>query len=210
MLGGCTAAVFSLSLLIDAAQALPPEPRLSDELGALVDPTVAALRAGTGASTGADGTYLVTWSDAFFFGSQGYGLVVELERHGLRAGADDPFRVPITAHRVVRPAAATARVHLATGVYIDQWAAVAGSVEVAYVDPRSEGERAEFDDLRTFVLDRLAEQRLDDVAAMVDTNLFGASLDERIDDDVAVAMARMLIIGEPAAVFVVPVGAEPG
>ena len=55
-----------------------------------------------------------------------------------------------------------------------------------------------------------AEQRLDDVAAMVDTNLFGASLDERIDDDVAVAMARMLIIGEPAAVFVVPVGAEPG
>ncbi|MFZ9630063.1 MAG: hypothetical protein ACO3C1_12025 [Ilumatobacteraceae bacterium] len=207
--GACAALACAGSLFVDAARSQPPEPRLSDQLGALVAPTVAALRAGTGAATGTAGTYMVTWSDAFFFGSQGYGLVVELERNGLRAGADDPFRVPITAHRVVRPSGATARVHLATGVYIEMWRAVPGAVEVAVVDLRTDAERAEFDRLRTFVLDRLAAQGLDDVAAVVDTNLFGASLDERLDHEVEVAMARMLIIGEPAAVFVVPIGVEP-
>ena len=86
---------------------------------------------------------------------------------------------------------------------------VPGAVEVAAVDLRTAAERAEFAQLRRIVLDRLAEQGLDDVAAMVDTNLFGASLDARIDHEVSVAMARMLIIGEPAAVFVVPIGVEP-
>ena len=59
---------------------LVPAVRLSEALGQLVDPTVKAVQRGVGAAAkGVNGTYLVSWTDAFFFGSEAYGLVNELE-----------------------------------------------------------------------------------------------------------------------------------
>lgn len=204
--GGALAAFSMVSLLSAAAQAQPPEPRLSSPLGRLVEPTVQAVIDGAGAAEGADGLYVVTWSDAYFFGSQGYGLVNELERAGLRVGVDDTFRVPVTPQRVLDRSLAAAEIHLSTGSYIDEWRARADAVEVAYVEPRTEAEVAEFDALREQVLVGLADAGLEDVVPLVDTNLFGASLDPRLPDEVQRAMARMLIIGQPAAVFIAPLG----
>ena len=92
----------------EAVATRPPEPQLSASLGALVDPTVRAIRDGVGAAEGADGTYVVTWHDGWFIGSAGYGLVSELEREGIRASVRWPWRVPVTYHRTIDPAAATA------------------------------------------------------------------------------------------------------
>jgi hypothetical protein len=202
--GASLAAYSMVSLMIGAVSAQPPEPRLSTPLGAVVGPTVDAVLDGVGAADGADGRYVVTWSDANFFGSQGYGLVNDLERAGLRVGVDDTFRVPVTPQRVIDRRSATAEIHLSTGSYIDEWRSRPDAVEVAYVDARTPDEVAEYDRLRSEAIDGLHAAGLDDVVDLVDTNLFGASLDSRLPRAVQTAMARMLIIGQPAAVFIAP------
>jgi hypothetical protein len=205
--GGALAAFSFGSLMVDAVDAQVPEPRLSDPLGALIAPTVQAVREADGAATaGVDGQYVVTWSDAYFFGSEGYGLVNELERAGLHVGVDPTFRVPVTPQRVLDRSKATAEIHLSTGAYIDEWRAKPDAVEVAYVEPRTPAEIAEYDQLHQQVIAGLTAVGLDDVVPLVDTNLFGASLDPRLPRHVQTAMARMLVLGQPAAVFIAPIG----
>jgi hypothetical protein len=204
--GAALATLSFVGLMADAADAHVPEPRLSAPLGALLPSTLQAIRSGVGAATGPEGNYVVSWSDSYFFGSQGYGLVNELERNGLHVGVDPTFRVPVTPQRVVDRATVDAEIHLATGSYIEEWNAKPNAVRVAIVDLRTPDEVATFDDLHDFVIDGLTSAGLDDVVPLVDTNLFGASLDPRLPPDVQAAMADMLIIGQPAAVFIAPVG----
>jgi hypothetical protein len=207
-LGGVVAAtVLAVVVAVTAAVTLdPPESHLSSTLGRIVPPTAAALERGDGASTGEDGRYQVAWDDAYYFGSQGYGLVSELERAGFDAGLSETFHVPITDHRVIETRDATATVHLATGRYVDAWRAVPEAVEVAYVEPRNAAERAEFSQLRSDVIDDLHSDGLDDLVPMVDDNLFGLSIDERISDPAELWTARMLRLGEPTAVFITQPG----
>jgi hypothetical protein len=207
-LGGVVAAtVLAVIVAVTAAVTLdPPESHLSSTLGRIVSPTAAALERGDGAATGEDGRYQVAWDDAYYFGSQGYGLVSELERAGFDAGLSKTFHVPITDHRVIETRDATATVHLATGRYVEAWRAVPDAVEVAYVEPRNAAERATFSRLRSDVIDDLRSDGLGDLVPMVDDNLFGLSIDERISDRAERWTARMLRLGEPTAVFVTPPG----
>jgi hypothetical protein len=207
--GAVAATVPAVVVAVTAAVTLdPPESHLSSTLGRVVSPTAAALERGDGAATGVDGRYQVAWDDAYYFGSQGYGLVSELERAGFDAGLSETFHVPITDHRVIETRVATATVHLATGRYVEAWRAVPDAVEVAYVEPRNAAERAEFSQLRSGVIDDLRSDGLDDLVSMVDDNLFGLSIDERISDRAERWTARMLRLGEPTAVFVTPPGVE--
>jgi hypothetical protein len=209
--GGAVAAAAVAAAIVSVAAAIrmdPPESHLSSTLGRLVPPTLAALERGAGAATGADGRYQVAWDDAYYFGSQGYGLVSELERAGLDAGLPETFHVPITDHRVIETGDATATVHLVTGRYVELWRGVPGAVEVAYVEPRNEAERAEFSRLRSALIDDLRGDGLDDLVPLVDSNLFGLSIDERISDRAERWSARMLLLGEPTAVFVTAPGVE--
>jgi hypothetical protein len=206
--GGVVAAtVLAVIVALTAAVTLdPPESHLSSTLGRVVSPTAAALERGDGAATGEDGRYQVAWDDAYYFGSQGYGLVSELERAGFDAGLSETFHVPITDHRVIQTRDATATVHLATGRYVEAWRAVPDAVEVAYAEPRNDAERAEFSQLRSDVIDDLRSDGLGDLVPMVDDNLFGLSIDERISDRAEGWTARMLRLGEPTAVFITQPG----
>lgn len=181
-----------------------PEPHLSEALGAVVPDTVAALSEGVGAATGRDGRYTVIWQDTRYFGSQSYGLVSELERAGFEAGQVGVLHVPITDHRVIELEDATAAVVLVTGQLIDQWREVPEAVEVAFVEPRSPEEREEAAALRSAVIDDLQADGLDDLVPVVDTNLFGASIDARVSRRAERLMARLLELGERTAVFIAP------
>jgi hypothetical protein len=192
----------------DALDTEPPEPHLSRTLGALVPDTVAALERGVGAAAGREGRYSVIWNDALHFGSQGYGMVNELERAGFDAGAPSAFHVPITNHRVIEPDDATAVVVLANGGHLARWRALPEAVEVASVEPPA-SVRAEFARLRAAVIDDLGADGLDELVPMVDGNLFGASIDERVSSGAQRRMARMLELGAPTAVFIAPPGASP-
>jgi hypothetical protein len=148
----------------------------------------------------------VTWDDSFYIGSQGYGLVSELDRAGFDVGVGDTWRVPVTHHRVYAPDEVDVTVHLAVGRFVELWRAVDGARELASHDPRSAAERAEYDRLRTSVADELTATGHDDVVPLLDGNLFGASLQNGLTDDAREGIERMLELGSPGAVFLL----EPG
>ncbi|MGH9275309.1 MAG: hypothetical protein ACRDZU_11745 [Acidimicrobiales bacterium] len=190
---------------VDAWNSPHADATVARDLAAIVDQVADGLDAREGLATGHDGRYLVTWSDAFHIGSQGYGLLSELERRGFDVGIGSGRRVPGTAHRVLAPADATARIHLATGVFVARWRDVPDAVEIASVDPRSHAEREELDILRAEVTATLRDLGLDELVPELQDNLFGAAIDERVPDATQEQMGRMLAIGGPLAVFVVPV-----
>lgn len=202
-------AASTLTSSITFADAELPEERLSDAVGALAGPTFDAVVDGVGAASGRAAAYQVRWSDAADIGSPGFGLLNELERRGLQVAADETFRVPVTDHRARPRTESDAQIHLATGTYIDTWRQVAFAVEVATYDPRSAAEVARFDETRARVIARLHDEGLDEVAAMIDTNLFGASLQPEISAADLLDMAALLELGQPMAVFIAPADADP-
>lgn len=192
---------------IDAWDSEHADASVARQLAAAVDDVEAGLEAGEGPAEGRDGRYLITWSDALHIGSQGFGLLSELERRGFEVGLEPSKRVPATAHRVLPPEQATARIHLATGAFVDRWRSVPGAVEVAYVDERTETERREQADLLERSIDEMEARGLDDLVPRLEDNLFGASIDPRLPEDLQVDLGRLLEIGAPMAIFIVPVDA---
>lgn len=182
----------------------PPAASLSEGLGLVLDPTEQALRDGVGPATGPDGVYVVSWTDALYIGSQGYGLVSELERRGLDVNGMPWAKVPLTEHRAVDASEATAVVHFTSGDFIERWRARDGAVEVAHVDPRTPDERDEYARLRAQVIENLEAAGRGDLVPLVDGNLFGASLDPALDETTEDRMARMLELGLPISVFLAP------
>ena len=195
-----------VALVHDAVTVDPPEARLSRVLNAVIDPTADALADGVGAADGRDGVYAVLWDDAYYFGSQGFGLINELERRGFTVRAYSTYRVPVTLHRITDSTQATAEVVLVTGVNISEWRARDGVTEVAFFEPRSPAELAEFDNLRSDAISRLRAADLDELVELVDSNLFGARIDPRLPSGVEEMLARMLVLGEETAVFIAPAG----
>ena len=146
------------------------------------------------------------WSDAYFFGSQGFALVNELERAGFDVGMYEPWHVPVTQHRVIPYDQATAELVMATGGFVDQWRADDRVVEVASYDPRTDAEREQFAALRDDLIADLEANGLDDLVPIVDTNLFGVRVDPRLSQQAREDAARLLILGQETAVFIGPPG----
>jgi hypothetical protein len=198
------AVITSLATAVAFADAHHPEERLSNAVGSLAGPTYDAVVDGVGAATGPDGRYVVRWSDAADIGSPGFGLLNELERRGLDVFADEYFHVPVTDHRVGPRADAVAQIHLATGGYIDAWRQVPDAVEVASFDARSPEAKAEYAAVRARLIERLEAEGLPKLAELVDTNLFGMSVDPRLTDADQADLTRLIDLGQPMVVFIAP------
>lgn len=185
----------------DATTGTPDETR---QLARIVGPTVAGLERDDGAATGHHGRYYVYWYDATTGGSEGIGLVNELIRRGYDVGVDARAAVQIGPYRVRDPRDATARVVVASGGWIDEVSAWPGAVRLALDDARSPAERVEFERVRAEAISMLRASGRDDLARRVDTDLFGVALNESPGPEVSSRLARMLDIGVPVAVFVLP------
>ena len=200
---GLAAALLVLSgaFAIDAADTELPTARLSKTLGAVTDPTADAL---ADREPGRDGDYLVTWDDPVAIGSQGWGLMDELDRRGFDVFVPEHQRGGATRYQVIEPADATAEVHLVIGQGIDTWAERPGVERVAYVEPRTRKERAEYERLRTRVIADLEEAGLTEAIPDVDSNLLGAARQAASLPATERRIVRMLELGLPTAVFVGP------
>ena len=190
--------VVTVSMIVLAPSTDHPEEYLGETLGELVDPTAAALDP--------ESTYVVEWKDAYFFGSQAFGLVNELRRAGSDVGAGEFWTVPITSSRTIPTGTADAALVFVTGGFVEDWRADDRFVEVATVDPRSDEERAEYDRLRSELISDLAATGVDDLVPLVDTNLFGLNIDQRISDTTRTLSARMIRLGQETSVFLGPPG----
>jgi len=202
-------AMGSVALTVKALDAPEPSPLLSRGLALVLPDTIEGLEEGKGAATGPDGRYVVTWSDALFIGSQGYGLVSELERAGLDVGVRDWAKAPVTPQRVIPPDEVTAVVHFASGDYIGQWLAKPGVEVLAQADPRTPAEREEYEALEAAVAADLEQSGLGDIVPLLSGNLFGASLDPRLSDAQLDDIERLLELGLPVAVLVAPPDVAP-
>jgi hypothetical protein len=183
----------------------PPEQRAGDDVRQIVPDVVDALESNVGAATGRDGSYVVFWQESIVPGAQGYALMNELERRGYRVGVHPTWHVPATEHRVRRDGEYDAEIHLVSGEWITDWRE-RGFVEVVEYDGRTDEERQRFDDLEARVDARLVEIGRADLIEVVELNIFGASLDPELPDDVVDDLAEMLLLGEEIAVFIAPAG----
>lgn len=200
------AAVATASMLVIAPSTDHAEEYLGDTVGELLGPTADALEAGVGDAVGPDATYALAWQDAYFFGSQAFGLLSELRREGLDVRTYDFWRVPSTEGRSVGGRAVAAELVFATGGYVEQWRSDPRVVEVATVDPRSDAEIQEFDRLRTDLIADLADDGLDDLVEQVDINLFGINIDQRISPEARAISGELIRLGQETAVFIGPAG----
>jgi hypothetical protein len=196
---------FVALFVVDAARVDVQSPRINETLGKLVQPTADALA--TREKDGAHGPYLVTWlPDAEAIGSQGFGLLNELDRDGFDVRAPIVFRPGATRYHVIDPAQATLQVHLATGPDITRWRNDSRFQEVARFDPRTDAEREEFSRLHDEVVAQLGAAGLNDLVPQVDDNLFMLGIAPNVPQQTRALMSRMLAIGMPAAVFIGPKG----
>lgn len=199
---GAAATVASLgaSVVLDV-----PEPQLSDGLRAVLPATIEAIDDSVGAAVGPDGTYVVFWQDAAYNGSQGYGLLNELDKRGYDVKVQPAWRVPATGHRVIA-GPWDAEIHIVSGAWIAEWEARPGYVKVIEYDRRTDAERARFADLRERVGARLTEIDRAALIDKVDHNLFGASIEPGLPQDVVDDLSEMLLLSVPIAVFIAPSG----
>ena len=207
-LGAGVLVLASTTSTVSFADAEIPEERISVAVGVLAAPTYQAVVEGVGAASGPDAMYRVNWSDAADIGSPGFGLLDDLERRGLEVRADPYRHVPATDYRVAEPAEADAQIHLATGAYIERWRQVPFAVEVATYEPRDAVELARYHQTRRRLIDRLADEGLNEVIEQVDYNLFGGSLNPNLSDEDIADFTTLLDLGQPMSVFIAPATAD--
>ena len=180
---------------------------ISDELGGVVPATVSALEQNVNGATGHDGRYLVSWDDAAYIGSPGYGLLNELDRRGFDVGAIDGLRVIATPHQRLersRGHRSSRAGHRRMG---RRWRAFR-------VRPRwrssttHAAQQTRYAQLRSEVITLLRAHGFDDLVAKVDDNLFGAASTARVaqDADIEPRLSEMLALGVPIGVFIAPPG----
>jgi len=180
------------------------------EILAVVTPALAReLRSGDLPGGGETGRYRLHWgSDALAIGSQGFGLLLELERQGFDVGVIDSMGTGAVRHRVRPPDEATAQIEYVVGQrYVDCWSERPDAVEAVFHEPRDDAERAEFDRLHDEAVAELEAEGLDDLVALLDQNLFQTGIHPDTPAEVGRKVTRMMDLGLPVAVFVVPPGA---
>jgi hypothetical protein len=193
---------------VDASDAVAPDAQPTRIFKHLIKPTERALEAGDIPGTGPNGRYMITFTDALNIGANAYGLALELERQGLDVGL--PNREVIIPDRLVTTEDATAVVHLAVGPgNVARWRAKPNMHEVAFYDPRTPAQRAEYARLRREVVRRFKEAGQATRAEEVDNNLFVAIYQPDLPAGLKPVLERMLALGQPSAVFVGPPEIDP-
>ena len=81
-----------------------------------------------------------------------------------------------------------------------------GVTLLARVDPRTTAERAQYAADRRALIASLRTRGLDERVAQVDDTLFTVSLEPTLTTREKVLVARMLRLGQPAGVLLVPIG----
>jgi hypothetical protein len=197
---GALAAVTTLSMVILAPSTKHPEEYLGETIGELLPATEAALDP--------ERSYVVEWKDAYFFGSQAFALVSELRRDGYDVGASTYWRVPMTNERTKEDGAAEEAIVMVTGEFIADWEADDRYTRIALVDPRDAEQQEEYARLRTDLIAELRASGLEDLVDLVDTNLFGLNIDQRVSKTAQELSAQMVGLGQATAIFLGPPGAK--
>lgn len=159
---GLATGLLAVAFIADAVSPEMPDHRLVAALDAQAAATVDRL-AEDPAGCGRDCRYLVTWRDPIYLASQGYGLMVELERRGFDTYATEQAEGAVPGHRVAAEADLVVHV-VVTDEAIEATRELPGAVLVAEVDPYSPDERARYEERAEALVGDLERAGLDDLA----------------------------------------------
>jgi hypothetical protein len=203
---GAAAVAVGVLFSVDAAHSEMPHAEQSHQLSALMGPTVDGLRKDP-AGCGDDCHYLLTWADPYDIGAAGYGMVAELEGQGFDARALAVAEVPVGVrpHRLIKPADADAVVHLAVGVdAIEAARERPGSQELAYFDPNTPKEQADYLALRRDLVAKLRAEGFDEAADKAERLPYSSvSLAAGMSHDLQLLSFISNQYKKPAATFVI-------
>jgi hypothetical protein len=197
-------AAWTVWFAVDASDAEPSQANFSAVLADFTDATLAAVDGGDGAGGGPDGTYLVTWTDGVNLGSTGYGLVNELERAGIDAGAAPPYAPGALDHRITDPDEATGEIHISFGPDIERWDQQPGFERIAFVDNRTDEEREAVDEAGAEVVAGLRAAGREDLVPLVDIAPFQLYFNPEVPDHLRPALKVINDTGQPAALYLGP------
>jgi hypothetical protein len=191
-------------LTVDGVGAEQPAPSASRIMGALADDTAEALGSGAVAGGGRGGLYLVRWENVELPPGHANGLLLELERRGLRVGVEADS-VLAGDHRVMAPGEATAVVTFVEGpASVARWRDDPAAVEVASAEP-SAAAADEFARVRRDTVARLRVDGFHDVADQLAAgNMLALFADPDLPDYLLPLIGRMVDLGLPSAVFITP------
>ncbi len=148
--------------------------------------------------------YLVLWEDPIGLGGTGFGLMLQLERNGVRNGAPPQFRAGVQDRRIMVPGQYDSVLHLVTGPKLVAWRAEPQAREVACVDLRSPADRAASHRLEAALAAELRRRNLPDLAQAVHDNLFALTLNPALPADLRPQATRLVNYGEAVGVFETP------
>ena len=188
-----------------AASVEEPGPWISRPLARIMSATTARL-AETAPGARAQSKYLVTITDPDNLGGAGPAMVNELERSGFRAGMLPPFRSTMGPRRTLTAQDATAEIHIAVGPDVAKWRGRKDARMIAFVDPRDASQRREWDRLDHQVRQSLRRAHLEALIPVAESSRLGAMLDPRTPSDVVAELRRLIVLGQPMAVFVTRTG----
>lgn len=203
---GVLAVVATVAFTYDAAHTEVPASTETALLAELAPPTVEALQTGDLPGGGESGRYLVLWdSDALGIGSQGFGMLLELERQGFDVGASGRHKTGVVEHRVLDPEDASAAVHYVVGEdEIQRWGDTPNATLVAEADVRTPEEQERFDELRAELTTELQATGHPDLVALLDQAMFLLAIHEDMPPELRPTLTELTELGVPAAVFVTP------
>jgi len=197
--------VWTTMFTVDASDAEPTQANYSGMVGEFTAAVTASIDEGSVAGGGADGRYLLTWTDGVNLGSTGFGLLAELERRGYDSGVIASHGPSATPHRVLPSGEATAEVHISLGPDIEVWRDRPEYEEVVYVDLRTDEQVEAYEQARVETIDRLRALGRDELVPMVDDAPFLLYFDDTLPQETRDVVQILADIGQPAAVFVGPV-----
>jgi hypothetical protein len=155
--------------------------------------------------------YLVRWYDPVTLGGVGFGVLLELEKRGVKVGVDAVNSAGALPHRVLPESSANAALWVVHGdVAIESMLGREDAVELGYFDPRSADEVAESARLRAELVSLLRQSGLD--CSLLDRQYGLAQLVLgliAVPDSVVSRAKRYDDLGQPAAVFETPAAAPP-
>lgn len=172
--------------------------RLDHEAAATLD-----YLAGDPAGCGDSCRYQVTWTDNIYVGSEGAGLLLELERRGLDVGAGPAFATAVRGHRVIPEDSADAVVHVAvTQDAIDQARQQPDTVEIASFDLYSPEEHEANAELQAELAAALQAEGFDHLVELAASGVNGTvPTEDGMSYELKDLVLRANSVYRPSAVF---------
>lgn len=193
---------WTAAFTVDASDAEPTQANYSAMVGRFTEALTTAIDGDEVAGGGAEGRYVITWTDGVNLGSTGFGLLDELERRGYDVGVIGAHAPGARSHRVMPPSRATAEIHISLGPDIPVWEQKPGAEMVVFVDLRSDEQIAAYQRARTEAIEQLREQGRDELVPVVDTAPFQLYFDDDLPEETRDVVQVIADVGQPAAVFV--------